>query len=67
MNTKNDSDLYMQADMALGMFEQNFADSRENLIEYAVKQGYAWALPGFLSRRGWLDDDWNKRLKLIRN
>ena len=53
----------IRADMALGMFDQNFAKDRDDLIQYAMRQDLVTDLPGFLERRGWLDDDWARRLK----
>ena len=49
---------FVGADMALGTYEQNFAEDREQLLMYAVKEGLLWALPEFVDRRGWLDADW---------
>ena len=62
---KDDCDRFMDADMGLGMFQQNFSATRGDLTSYAVKQGYAWALRDFLVRRGLLDDDWEQRLIAI--
>ena len=53
----------IHADMALGMFDQNFAKDRDDLVQYAIRQGLTGHLPGFLERRGLLDDDWARRLK----
>jgi hypothetical protein len=53
---------FMIADMGLGMYEQNFAEDREQLLGYAVREGLIWALPEFLDRRGWLDADWVVRI-----
>ena len=53
---------FMIADMGLGMYEQNFAEDREQLLGYAVREGLMWALPEFLDRRGWLDADWVVRI-----
>ena len=53
---------FMNADMQLGMYEQNFAEDREQLLGYAVREGLMWALPEFLDRRGWLDADWVVRI-----
>ncbi len=59
-------DDFMGADMALGMFEECGADGTPDaLVEYAVQNGYVWALEYFLDRRGWLDDDWQERLEVL--
>jgi len=54
-----------QADVALGAYEQQFAASRDDLVQYALRLNYQWALPGFLLRRGCLDVDWIARLDAL--
>lgn len=49
---------FIDADLALGMYEQSFANDREHLLAYAVKEGLMWAMPEFLARHGCLDADW---------
>ena len=64
---------FMDADIQLGFAEQNIAamqsgplqKRRQALIEYAKEHDLLWAVPDFLSRRGWLDDDWKRRLKKL--
>ena len=53
---------FIGADMALGMYEQSFAQDREHLLAYAVEEGHMWALPEFLALHGWLDADWVARI-----
>lgn len=62
---KDNGDACHEADMGLGMYQQNFAGSRADLVSYAVNQGYSWALRDFLVTRGFLDDDWEQRLTAI--
>ncbi|MGB5564273.1 MAG: hypothetical protein WBN02_18370 [Sedimenticolaceae bacterium] len=59
---QDDVTAFMIADLGLGMYEQNFAENRQQLVDYAVRQGLIWALPEFLDRRGWLDADWVVRI-----
>ena len=59
---QDDVTALMIADLGLGMYEQNFAQDRQQLVDYAVRQGLIWALPEFLDRRGWLDADWVVRI-----
>jgi hypothetical protein len=40
--------------------------SDDELINYALSADVLWALPGFLARRGLLDDDWRRRLADLR-
>lgn len=58
-------DDFIQADVALGAYEQQFAKSRDDLVRYALRLNYQWALPGFLQRRGCLDADWAARLDAL--
>ena len=55
----------IHVDMALGMFSQNVAEDRDDLVKYAIRKNLTMALPGFLERRGWLDDDWVRRLEKL--
>ena len=55
----------LYADMALGMFSQNCAEDRDDLIKYAKRENLTAVLPCFLERRGWLDEDWAKRLEQL--
>ncbi len=48
------------------MFDQVSFDNRDELLDYALNQGLQWALPGFLERRGRLDEDWVQRLRNLR-
>ena len=60
MDMPEDDDFFM-ADIYPGMYAQT-AESREQLLAYAIFNGLAWALRRFLERRGWIDDDWERRL-----
>jgi len=42
-----------------------FSRSEEELLNYALSADVLWALPGFLARRGLLDDDWRRRLSSL--
>jgi hypothetical protein len=53
---------FVEADMALGMMTQSGPDDRDEFVDYAKGKDYLWALRRFLSRRGWIDEDWEKRL-----
>ena len=55
----------MAADMALGAYDQMWAQSREDIVRYARQYDLDWALEGFLKRRGWLDPDWQERLEQL--
>ena len=56
---------FIAADMALGLACQDICQSRDELTEFALKKGLAPYLEPFLNRRGWLDDDWCKRLQAL--
>ena len=36
---QEDVTAFMIADLGLGMYEENFAENRQQLVAYAVKQG----------------------------
>ena len=56
---------FVTADMALGLACQDICQSRDELTEFALKRDLAPYLEPFLKRRGWLDDDWCKRLEAL--
>jgi len=53
---------FHEADMALGMMAQSGPDDRDEFVDYVKEKDYLWALREFLSRRGWIDEDWKRRL-----
>lgn len=58
-----DSDLHaLGADAALGLAVQDYCSTRDELIAYARHRGLVPYLRLFLDRRGWLDDDWARRI-----
>mgnify|MGYP006303510055 CR=1 FL=1 len=56
---------FMAADMALGAYDQMWAQSRKDIVRYAQQYDLDWALEGFPKRRGWLDPDWQERLEQL--
>ena len=55
----------MQADIALGFADQCLCETREDLIEYARRNGLVNYLRFFLERRNWLDLEWSFRLETL--
>ena len=53
---------FVTADVSLGLACQEFCRTRDDLTDFALRQGLAPYLKPFLQRRGWIDDDWSKRL-----
>ena len=56
---------FIKADMALGIACQDFCDSRDDLADYALSEKLVPYLGPFLSRRGWIDNDWARRLQVL--
>jgi hypothetical protein len=54
----------MNADFALGIAGQDFCNTRDELIAFAREAQLLPYLEDFLARRGWLDDDWRRRIAL---
>jgi hypothetical protein len=52
----------MNADIAIGIAAQDHCKTREELVAYTRDAQLAPYLRFFLERRGWLDDDWTRRL-----
>ena len=55
----------MGADMALGIAAQDHCKTRDELTAYARDAQLVPYLRFFLERRGWLDDDWIRRLEQL--
>jgi hypothetical protein len=60
-NMRDDMDV-MHADMALGFAAQDRCSTRDELVAYAWNESLVPYLRYFLERRGWLDDDWERRI-----
>jgi len=56
---------FMAADAALGLACQEFCNTRDDLEGFAFRQGLSPYLEPFLKRRGWIDDDWRRRLEVL--
>jgi hypothetical protein len=56
---------FVTADVSLGIACQEFCRSRDDLVDFAIRQGLIPYLQRFLQRCGWLDDDWRKRLESV--
>ena len=56
---------FIEADMVLGMAEQNHCNTRDELSEFALKKKLVPYLAPFLQRRGWIDNDWARRLQVL--
>ena len=60
-STIEEINAFISADMRLGICEQ-VLQTRDDLVQFAIEKGLAWAMEGYLKRRGWLDSDWQERL-----
>jgi len=60
--TKNDHIDALTADCFLGLAAQDRCSTRDELVAYAWENNLVPYLRFFLERRGWLDDDWDKRI-----
>ena len=56
---------FIKADMALGIACQDLCQSRDDLADYALRKRLVPYLAPFLQRRGWIDNDWAKRLQVL--
>jgi hypothetical protein len=56
---------FVAADVALGLACQEFCHTRDDLEDFAFRHGLSPYLEPFLKRRGWIDDDWRKRLEVL--
>jgi hypothetical protein len=53
------------ADIELGVAAQNHCKTRDDLVTYTRHARLIPYLHFFLERRGWLDDDWVRRLERL--
>ena len=56
---------FIEADVALAVASQELCRTRGDLVDFALARGLAPYLQLFLQRRGWLDEDWQKRLEIV--
>jgi len=66
-NHLSDDDLLdvIHADIALGVAAQDHCQTRNDLVTYSQGARLVPYLRFFLERRGWLDDDWTRRLEQL--
>lgn len=55
-------DDFISADMTLGLAAQSICKTRDDLVAYTWDAQLVPYLRCFLNRRGWLDEDWGRRL-----
>lgn len=53
---------WIAADMSLGIVVQEYFTTRDELVAYCEEESLVPYLRFFLERRGWFDDDWERRL-----
>ena len=56
---------FIKADTVLGMAYQCHCQTRDELSEFALREKLVPYLAPFLIRRGWIDNDWDKRLQVL--
>jgi len=62
---KNDLIDALTSDCFLGLAAQDRCSTRDELVAYASENNLVPYLRFFLERRGWLDDDWEKRVERV--